>query len=93
VALKVEKKDKNKTILLFEYNVLLNLKGKKPDFKLTFLGLKHVAGVYDFVQNSEQNLIVMDLLGINLARARRCLEQTYSLKITIHILLEMLIAI
>lgn len=28
VALKVEKKDKNKTILLFEYNVLLNLKGK-----------------------------------------------------------------
>jgi tau tubulin kinase len=26
------------------------------------------------VQNSEQNFIVMDLLGINLAKARRCLE-------------------
>jgi serine/threonine protein kinase len=35
----------------------------------------------------------MDLLGINLARARRCLEQTYNLKIAIHILLEMLVAI
>jgi hypothetical protein len=35
----------------------------------------------------------MDLLGINLARARRCLEHTYSLKIAIHILLEMLVAI
>ena len=35
----------------------------------------------------------MDLLGINLARARRCLEQTYSLKIAIHILLEMLVSI
>lgn len=30
--------------------------------------------VYDFVHNSEQNLIVMDLMGINLAKARRCLE-------------------
>jgi len=28
VALKVEKKDKNKNILIFEYNVLLHLKGK-----------------------------------------------------------------
>jgi hypothetical protein len=33
VALKVEKKDKNKTILLFEYNVLLNLKGKLTNEK------------------------------------------------------------
>jgi len=38
VALKVEKKDKSKTILMFEYNVLINLKG-----------LKHTAAVYDFV--------------------------------------------
>lgn len=28
VALKIEKKDKNKTILIFEYNVLQSLKGK-----------------------------------------------------------------
>jgi len=36
VALKVEKKDKNKTILLFEYNVLLNLKGKSAPSNLFF---------------------------------------------------------
>jgi hypothetical protein len=35
----------------------------------------------------------MDLLGINLARARRCLEQTYNLKIAIDLLVEMLVAI
>ncbi len=28
VALKIEKKDKNKSILIFEYNVLQTLKGK-----------------------------------------------------------------
>lgn len=28
VALKIEKKDKNKSILIFEYNVLNSLKGK-----------------------------------------------------------------
>jgi serine/threonine protein kinase len=49
VALKVEKKDKNKTILLFEYNVLLNLKGKILLSLNLLIGLKHVAGVYDFV--------------------------------------------
>ena len=30
VALKIEKKDKNKSILIFEYNVLNLLKGKCP---------------------------------------------------------------
>ena len=35
----------------------------------------------------------MDLLGINLAKARRCLEQRYSLKIVIQILIEMLTSI
>ena len=82
VALKVEKKDKNKNILIFEYQVLTSLNG-----------LEHVPNVYDFVNNSEQNLIVMDLLGINLAKARRCLEQRYSLKIVIQILIEMLTSI
>ena len=82
VALKVEKKDKNKSILIFEYNVLINLKG-----------LKHVCNVYDFVKNSEQNLIVMDLLGSNLAKVRKYLEANYSLKIAIQLLIEMLEAI
>lgn len=35
----------------------------------------------------------MDLMGINLAKARRYLETTYSLKIAIQILIEMLISI
>lgn len=72
VALKVEKKDKNKSILIFEFNVLINLKG-----------LKHVCNVYDFVKNSEQNLIVMDLLGCNLAKVRKLLESNYSLRVAI----------
>jgi len=38
----VEKKDKNKSILIFEYNVLTSLKG-----------LKHVCDVHDFVENTE----------------------------------------
>jgi serine/threonine protein kinase len=42
VALKIEKKDKNKNILMFEYNVLNCLKG-----------LKHVCSAYDFVKNPE----------------------------------------
>jgi serine/threonine protein kinase len=63
VALKIEKKDKNKTILYFEYNVLNVLKGTPFISFLILLGLKHVCNVYDFVKNSEQNLIVMDLLG------------------------------
>lgn len=78
----MEKKDKNKSILIFEYNVLINLKG-----------LKHVCNVYDFVKNSEQNLIVMDLLGNNLAKVRKYLEAHYSLKIAIQLLIEMLEAI
>ena len=35
----------------------------------------------------------MDLLGINLAKARRCLEQRYDLKIAIQILIEMVISV
>lgn len=68
MALKIEKKDKNKSILIFEYNVLQTLHG-----------LSHVCNVYDFVNNSEQNLIVMDLLGNNLAKVRKSLEENYSL--------------
>jgi predicted Ser/Thr protein kinase len=76
VALKIEKKDKNKSILMFEYDVLRTLQG-----------LSHVCNVYDFVNNSEQNLIVMDLLGNNLAKVRKSLEESYSLDIAIGLLI------
>ena len=82
VALKMEKKDKSKNILKFEYQVLQHLKG-----------LSHVPNSYEYIQNMEQNFIVMDLLGINLAKARRCLEQRYDLKIAIQILIEMVISV
>ena len=58
-----------------------------------FVGLQHVPNSYEYVINGEQNFIVMDLLGINLAKARRCLEQRYDLKIAISILIEMVIAV
>lgn len=66
VALKIEKKDKNKSILIFEYNVINMLKGRPQDLTRD-LGLTHVCNAHDFVKNSEQNLIVMDLLGNNLS--------------------------
>jgi len=80
--LKVEKKDKNKSILLFEYNVLRHLHGTK-----------HVCNAFDFVKNTEQNLIVMDLLGYNLAKVRKSLESHYHFKVAIQLLIEMLEAI
>ena len=48
---------------------------------------------YGYVPGVEQNLIVMDLLGSNLAKARRCLEQRYDLKIAIQILMEMVVSV
>jgi len=42
VALKIEKKDKQKTILLFEYHVLQSL-----------VGLPHICTFYDFVPNND----------------------------------------
>ena len=60
------------------------------------IGLKHVCSVYDFVKNSEQNLIVMDLLGKlsrsmiwignNLAKVRKSLEENYNIKIALQLL-------
>ena len=45
VALKIEKKDKNKNILMFEYNVLNCLKGKSIDSLYYFL-------LFSFIPNS-----------------------------------------
>lgn len=55
VALKIEKKDKNKSILIFEFNVLKILNGKLKIRLIPRLciGLSHVCNAYDFVKNSE----------------------------------------
>lgn len=52
MALKIEKKDKNKSILIFEYNVLNMLKGSEFINK-KIVGLSHVCNAYDFVKNAE----------------------------------------
>lgn len=55
VALKIEKKDKQKTILLFEYHVLQSLVGKypTPPNSLCLIGLPHICTFYDFVPNND----------------------------------------
>ncbi len=61
VALKVEKKDKLKSILKTEYDILKNLQG-----------IKHIPKIYEFIENlticrtSNLNCIEMELLGKNL---------------------------
>lgn len=65
VALKVEKKDKSHNILKFEATVLSIIQGKK-----------HIAKMYEYVENpvGEQNFIVMQLLGPNLAKVKKNME-------------------
>ena len=65
VALKIEKADKSKKILIFEYQVLKNLQGI-PDLNPHFVGLPTVCKLYDFVENGLTdglNFIVMQMLG------------------------------
>ena len=63
MALKVEKSDKSKKILQFEYQVLRNLQGKKGERRI---GLANVCPVYEFVESDQpngSNFIVMKMLG------------------------------
>ena len=61
--MKIEKKDKSQNILQFEFNVL----------KMLQENTNHIAQVFEYVKNteSEQNFIVMELLGPNLAKVKR----------------------
>ncbi len=63
VALKIEKKDKSHNIFHFEFNVL----------KMLQEGTQHIAKVFEYVKNpnADQNFIVMELLGPNLAKVKR----------------------
>lgn len=64
VALKVEKADKSKKVLMFEHQVLNHLQGKF--YIQLFLGLPNIAPIYGFVESDHPNglnLIVMELLG------------------------------
>ena len=64
VALKVEKADKSKKILIFEYQVLQQLQGTRGFHRL---GLPHICQIYDFIKSDkpgECNFIVMQMLGM-----------------------------
>ena len=64
VALKVEKADKSKKVLMFEHQVLSHLQGSF--ISKLFLGLPNIAPIYGFVESEYPNglnLIVMELLG------------------------------
>ncbi len=77
VALKVEKADKSKKVLIFEYQVLKNLQGIAfpivPNIKPS-LGLPNICKIYDFVESDQTNglnFIVMQMLGKNLATIKK----------------------
>lgn len=76
VALKVEKPDKNRKVLTFEYQVLKNLQG-----------LPTVCKVYEFVMNPEgSNFIVMQLLGKNLASIKKSQGKRFPLELAVDLL-------
>jgi len=86
VALKIEKRDKSQNILNFEFSVLQVLQTNR----------NHIAKVYEYVNNSagDQNFIVMELLGSNLAKVKRNQPlQKLSRVYATHLLMQMLDAI
>ena len=85
VALKVEKEDKHKKILKFEYEILRNLQGKY----IIIVGLPHIPKLYDFVENKTLNFIVMELLGKNVANYKKS-KHDFNPLCAIDILIQML---
>jgi tau tubulin kinase len=92
VALKVEKEDKHKKILKFEYQILKSLQG-----------LPHVPILYDFIENttgrlkffsesSNCNFIVMELLGKNISNFKKSRDK-FETQLACEILIQMLDAI
>ena len=81
-ALKIEKADKPKIVLQFEYNVLKELQG-----------LKHICQIYDFAENEfkgTQSAIVMQLLGSNLTNLKKQTNKGLVASSAIPILIQML---
>lgn len=85
VALKMEKADKAKKILIGEYDFLKKLKGKQ--------GIVQVREFIKQDQPGKQNFIVMELKGQNLANYKKAQGRSFSPLVAINILLQMLEAI
>ncbi|TNV83274.1 hypothetical protein FGO68_gene1889 [Halteria grandinella] len=81
VALKIEKPDKPKRVLMFEFDVLKQIQG-----------LNHTPPVYEFVERggAGQNFIVMKLLGKNLANQKKILGDSLTIDVAINYLLQMI---
>jgi len=65
VALKIEKADKSKKVLIFEYQVLKNLQGIALPCSAS-LDLPNICKIYDFIESGQPNglnFIVMQMLG------------------------------
>ena len=75
VALKVEKADKSKKVLIFEYQVLKNLQGISSYHNPhPIIGLPNICKTYEFVESDQVNglnFIVMQMLGKNLATIKK----------------------
>ena len=89
--MKVEKEDKSKKILKFEYEILKDLQSKS--IILYPLALPMVPRVYDFIENSQFNFIVMELLGKNIANVKKALGVSFTTAFALDILLQMLSSI
>lgn len=67
VALKVEKADKSKKVLLFEYQVLRHLQCKITiKYIFYYVGLPNICKIYEFIESEQPNglnFIVMQMLG------------------------------
>lgn len=85
VALKMEKADKAKKILIGEYEFLKKLQGKR--------GIVQVHELVQQVQPGKQSFIVMELKGQNLANFKKSQGRSFSPLVAINILLQMLVAI
>jgi serine/threonine protein kinase len=89
VALKIEKEDKSKKILEFEYDVLKDLQGNC----IINLDIPSVPRVYDFVENPYLNYIVMQLLGKNVMEIKKVKGPSFTPLFAYNILIQMLNAI
>ena len=68
VALKMEKPDKNQSILIKEYQFLIKLQGMNTFANIVDCPhIIHVYGFEDMESEKKQNFIVMQLKGLSLA--------------------------
>ncbi len=84
--MKVEKEDKSKKILKFEYDVLKDLQGKP----VNNIDIPSIPKVYEFVENSYLNFIILELLGKNISEHKKSKGSSFTNICAYNILVQML---